>query len=364
MIFLTSLVFSVLFLLIEPALMALAQAIPAVPYSLALAGLNLLVYVVIFFLVRVSRMVFEDSGMGETRVQGVRVRDWLEVNRCRWLNLLGLVGITVGAGLVFSTGRLPLPFWFLYAAIILGLLDVFKRDRLVPLKSNLPVPRFDVIAAEQLSEQAGRKLEFTWRPWPDGGNVLQEFTASFVIDDKAYQKTRKLPRLPTDKLENYLRYVRDEFTESVQQVAAHIRRQSEEKEFTLLQEVGNAVCFTRSIPYARDEDTHNVPDYANYPIETLYETAGDCEDHAILAACLLYYLGHDVGLFFLKFSDSGHIALGYNTKDGAGPFSARASNGTEYYYIETVPTSASEQIGDISEEFLKQIKQCTAIGVE
>ena len=133
---------------------------------------------------------------------------------------------------------------------------------------------------------------------------------------------------------------------------------------SVLQEVGNVVCFTRSIPYATDEETHGVPEYANYPVETLYDKAGDCEDHAILSACLLFYLGHDVGLFFLKFADTAHAAMGYNTKEGSGPFSVRANNGNEYYYVETVPTDDFEQIGEISAGFLRQIEECQVLPVE
>lgn len=344
--------------------MALALMIPSVPYVLALTILNAALYFAILAVVRAYRRFYEDFRVGEIQTQGVQLRDWLEVNRCRWLNVLGLVGISAGAASVFMAGRLPLPFWFLYAAIIVGLLDVIKSNRLVAVKSDFPSPRVDLNTVPPPNEGQGRKVEFRWRPWPDGGGVPQDFTAAFTIDHEAYQQARNLSRLPTDKLENYLQYVRDGFTLSVQQIAALFRRQSEEKEFTVLQEVGNVVCFTRSISYASDEATRGVPEYANYPVETLYDQAGDCEDHAILAACLLYYLGHDVGLFFLEFAEIGHAALGYNTKEGSGPFSTRAKNGNEYYYVETVPTDASEQIGEISVGFLRQIEECQVIPVE
>jgi len=364
MIFLPSLLFALLFLPLEPAFIALAATVPHTPYPLALVGLNVGLYLLIFASLRASRMVYEDFRLGEKQVEGVQLRDWLEVNRCRWLNVLGLVGISAGAVLVFLAGRMPLPFWFLYAAVIIGLLDVMKRKRLVAVRSDLPSPRFDISATTPLGDGQGSKVEFRWHPWPsESGVPAQELAETFVIDQEAYQRARTAPRLPADKLENFRHYVLDEFTQSVQQVAVHFRRQSEQKEFTELEEVGNVVCFTRSIPYASDQDTHGVSDYANYSIETLNDKAGDCEDHAIFAAAILYYLGHDVAFFFLRFTDAGHAALGYNTPKGSGPFSCRANNGNEYYYVETVPTAGFDQIGEISEEFLKNIKECAVIPI-
>jgi len=364
MVFLASLIFCVLFWAVEPGLMAVAKLLPGMPYRISLATLNGGLYGMILLAVRAGRTFYEDFRIGEKEAQGVRVREWLEVNRCRWLNVLGLVGISTGAALVFLTGRLPFAFWFLYAAIIVGLLDVIKRNRLITVKSDFPAPRFDVNAATLLPEGQGRKVEFRWRLWSEAGAPAEDFTASFTIDTKEYQQARDRPRLPADTPENYLSYVRDEFPPSVQQIAAHLRHLSEEREFSVLQEVANVICFVRSIPYAGDEVTHYGAEYIRCPIETLADQVGDCEDHAILAACLLYYLGHDVGLFFLKFAQGDHVAMGCCTREGAGPFSARASNGNEYYYVETVPTSESQQIGEISSEFLQRMTHCQVLPVE
>ena len=344
--------------------MLTARAIPSVPYVAALTVLNAALYFAIFVAVRAGRGVYEDFRLGHFQAQGVPLRDWVEVSRCLWVNILGLAGISVGAALVFLSGRLPIPFWFLYAAIIIGLLDVFKRNRLLAVRTDFPTPRFDLSAVPMPDEKQGRKVEFRWQPWSDSGAIPQHFNAVFWIDPEAYQQARALARLSTAKWENYLEYVRDGFTLSVQQIAAHLRRQSEEKEFSVFEEVGNVVCFTRSIPYASDEQTRGVPEYANYPVETLYDKAGDCEDHAILAACLLFYLGHDVGLFFLRFPDMAHAALGYNTKYGSGPFSAVSKDGKTYYYIETVPTKESEQVGEISAAFLDRIEKSEVFPVQ
>ena len=40
----------------------------------------------------------------------------------------------------------------------------------------------------------------------------------------------------------------------------------------------------------------------------------------------------------------------------SGPFSARDQHGREFYYVETIPTSADERVGDISRAFLADLK--------
>ena len=342
--------------------MGLSPVVPGLPTVAALVGLNLLVYGAVFGLVYVGRKAYRDFSLGDQQAQEVRLADWLEINRCRWLNYLGFAGISVGAFALASAGRLALPFWFLYGAIVVGLLDILKKNRLITMPSDLPAPRFDPSTAT--TGKDGKKVEFAWRAWSADGLAGDEFETSFVISDTEYQKARGQTRYPTSNLENYVRYVQERFGDSIRGVAAYFRQQSEEKEFTAVQELGNVVCFARAIVYADDQVTRGVPDWANYPIETLYDQAGDCEDHAILVASILHYLGHNVALFFLQFEDGAHLALGYEIDGGAGPFSGRARNGRDYFYVETVPTSDAERVGDISEQFLRRIKETTVITVE
>lgn len=53
-------------------------------------------------------------------------------------------------------------------------------------------------------------------------------------------------------------------------------------------------------------------DYVRYPLETLVERNGDCEDFCILAAALMKSIGIDVALIYLPKGDNknAHMALG------------------------------------------------------
>jgi hypothetical protein len=285
------------------------------------------------------------------------------VNSCRWLNLLGLVSVTAGALVLLSKGKLPVPFWFLYGAVVFGLWDVIKQRQLLTFPGDLPVPRLDLEAMRTPTDGAGRKVDFNWSLWETAASGGDSFTAAFTISDSDYSAARGLSRYPVVPVENYARYPREQFSASVQQVAAYFREHSNAHGFSPLMEMANIVCFVRSIRYASDEETRNQPEWANFAVETLYDAAGDCEDHAILAAALLHYLGHSVALFYLDLDDSGHIAIGFECPDGGGAFFASGEDGRTYYYVETVPTSSAERVGDLSAEFLAHLKEWKVISV-
>ncbi len=89
------------------------------------------------------------------------------------------------------------------------------------------------------------------------------------------------------------------------------------------------------VQYKREEG-----EYPKYPLETLIERSGDCEDFSITGAALLYVLGYEVALLHLP----GHMALGIA---GPGDFSGFSIeyNGKQYYYCEM--TAPNTPIGDI-----------------
>ena len=54
--------------------------------------------------------------------------------------------------------------------------------------------------------------------------------------------------------------------------------------------VMNAVAFVQSLPYTSDDVTSGHDEYPRYPLETLVDNGGDCEDTAIFMAALLRLL--------------------------------------------------------------------------
>ena len=62
--------------------------------------------------------------------------------------------------------------------------------------------------------------------------------------------------------------------------------------------------FVQEIPYEEEIDC----EYPQYPIETLVNDKGDCEDKSILCASFLDLLGYNVSLLSLP----NHMAVGVN----------------------------------------------------
>lgn len=82
------------------------------------------------------------------------------------------------------------------------------------------------------------------------------------------------------------------------------------------------VAFVQAIPY----QVHPPDTPPKFPIETVAERKGDCDDKSLLLAALLSRAGYDVALF--NFADDGHMAVGI-ASDSA------TYGQTGYAYIET-----------------------------
>ena len=95
--------------------------------------------------------------------------------------------------------------------------------------------------------------------------------------------------------------------------------------------------FVQSIPYVDDIKSKGIRDYYKYPVETLWEQNGDCEDHAILFASLMKALGYKVVLYHVYVYSGGkmiggHVAAGVAV-EGARGYSTIVDGG-EYFYCE------------------------------
>lgn len=292
----------------------------------------------------------------------------------RWA--IGLSAALVSGSLFYlwRMGHLTPEQWCICGASLMGLLDM--RGVWVPVDwpGQLPQPRFALDTVPDAEGEGGfAPVTITWNPWLPDGREAAPVSATFAISESEYAEARGEPRFPTTPLTHYTRYVTDGVAKkraggvhpvySVLRVARYLRAKSESDRLQQLDELANAVALVRGIPYETDQNTRGVPDWADYPVELLMDIEGDCEDHAILAAAVLWALGHDVGLFFAQLKDSGHVALAYKTDNVAGAFSQVAADGSQYFYVETVPAPSNERVGDMPASFLTDLKETIVIPV-
>ena len=84
-------------------------------------------------------------------------------------------------------------------------------------------------------------------------------------------------------------------------------------------------------------------EYWKFPLETLYDHGGDCEDTSILMAALCKAMGYESSLLLLP----GHMAAGvhFDTDLELGGYYFRNDPQKVYYYCET--TSTGFHVGEI-----------------
>jgi len=106
--------------------------------------------------------------------------------------------------------------------------------------------------------------------------------------------------------------------------------------FSELDKLRFVLKFVQSLTYTADNaTTPSYMEYPRYPVETLFEQRGDCEDTSILLAAILTQMGYDVAIIFFERFD--HMGLGIYV-----PFEEKMygnswiyPDGRRYWYLDT-----------------------------
>jgi len=356
--FCASLIYVVLFPLLAIVADAVASIAPAL-YHVEVAVVLGAAYFAILGLLHLSKACSIDMGSNGRRNHR-RLREVFEACGLEWLNLVGMALVGTIAVMFLLAGMLSYPFWFLFGAIAFGCSDLIRGRQLMDLPNDLRVPRRELELASGRVSEEGKHCEFRWLVWnPELRST--EGKMELVINHDEYRQARNADRFSAANKAEYARYVLEGCTRSVEEAAAVFRSRSKTQNLLAVQEMEDVVCFTRGIRYASDPEMRGVDDWANFPVETLYDQAGDCEDHAILAAAILHLLGHDVALFWLDLGETAHLALGYRAEGFVGGGFSEVAEGKAYYYVETVPAQSGDQVGDMASQFLKDLKSAEVI---
>jgi len=203
-----------------------------------------------------------------------------------------------------------------------------------PILTPTPNPSKPITPSAQSSAILERQYE-----WSFGQSV---WTWSLNISEALYDYYKDSPRPPT---ENYSLYVTNPYDdEYLDKLVQKIKESAVEKGFDEWETMNFAVSFVQSLPYTSDSVTKGYDEYPRYPIETLVDYGGDCEDTAILMAALLNTMGYGVVLLGLP----QHMAVG--VLGGEGIYGTSwTHNGGKYYYLET--TGEGWVVGEIPPEY-------------
>lgn len=182
-------------------------------------------------------------------------------------------------------------------------------------------------------------IEYTWTSYEG----LYYATVSYTIDDGMFQYYRNLPRYYKDK--EYLNYINDPMNDQyISMIADNLTEIGNRRGYSQGELIRETVNFVQSLEYIEDETSTEKKEWPKYPLETLYERSGDCEDFSILLAGILSKMGYGTAL--IKYDD--HMAVGLKS-DMTLSGTAFTYEGNYYYYIET--TNPGWEIGEMPEEY-------------
>lgn len=260
------------------------------------------------------------------------VRNLIRIRGARWIALATLVMCIASLGaLMFygSGGRVLYGVLLPIAAVsFLNAIDVdifpkmLEEEQIAPKLVTLPGPE-----VKELDRDIQKRFA-----WEHKGRTYE---MGLVIRKAMYDDFKSKPRVPSAEWAS--EYVAGGICGEVREVAYRLLQIG--KPYGTYEEVEFVLSFVQqAMTYVKEEE-----EYPRYPVESLVDGGGDCEDYSILGASILKLMGYDVALLFLP----GHAALGVAGAEGVpGVFAEYKDN--RYYYCEM--TAAGWKIGDLPEE--------------
>lgn len=210
-------------------------------------------------------------------------------------------------------------------------------------ETRAPLIYDDRVASYSGDNPEWETMHFEWTS-QDGSHVI---SLDIPVDRQMYLYYKGLQRYYT--MDSMYLYINDENNrEIICSIVDAMRDVANNLSYDDSAVAREIVKFVQDvIEYQYDFDTTGQEEYPRYPIETLYERQGDCEDTSILMAALLKEWGYEVGLLHLP----GHAAVAIRTSDTYNATSYYEINGHRYLFIES--TGSGWSIGEIPDEFIE-----------
>ena len=176
----------------------------------------------------------------------------------------------------------------------------------------------------------------------------KEYQISHNFDPSRYAFYSNQPH-GVKEYRDYMNFITLE-EKDVTAIGAKLKNISKEKEFDTLTEINFFLSFVQSLKYAEDNISAGYGEYPKYPIETLLEQSGDCEDSSALLISLIEPLGYEAALILIPeaWEGYGHAAVGVNMTGASGRYyivNQGEENEMGYYYAET--TALGWKLGEM-----------------
>ena len=168
----------------------------------------------------------------------------------------------------------------------------------------------------------------------------KQYTTTLYIDYSDYKHYKDLTPV-SQRCQDTTNHLRDkQFVtyndKYVLQLASIIKNMT--SGFTDYQRMDFLLSFTQYIEYQSDDVFTGYEEYWKYPVETLYDQGGDCEDTSILFSAIAEAMGYNTSLLLFP----GHMAAGVDLDGNYG--SCFETGGYRFFYCET--TATGYHVGD------------------
>ena len=193
-----------------------------------------------------------------------------------------------------------------------------------------------------LHEYLPRTYSYDWRYGKQWLIFTKEFEFDISVSEDVVASYEKMPK---DKLIS-----RDDL--QLSEVAQIMNQLASAEGYNDADKLMMVISFSRSFNYdytKRDFDKP-LPDWANFPMETIVKKQGLCADSAVMAVALLREMGYDAYYLSGPCSDpsgSWHAIVGIEYVDGItldGTERYTTYNGKKYYYLDATSRDYSGNI--------------------
>jgi len=286
-----------------------------------------------------------------------RAESWLIETRHRvgllWFERLAFLGLSAGAYVCLDKGLASAaPLMLAFGFLVLMASEYEPR----PLSDDLPT--IDPAAGPEASDKPttdatdAELRSFHWSMQRATKTDALDITVAIDPDRVAVMASTNPKRPLGGTYPDWTPWVIAGVTPEVTRAAAEIRSLSNRLGLSRFEETAAVLGFAQSVDYSFDVDSTGEDEYWRYPIETMYEQTGDCEDSSILAASVLVELGHQV----LPLVTKDHAAIAVAAPIGL-PGTYLEHEGQRYYYCET--TAKGFRIGELPADMrLNELRVC------
>ena len=177
---------------------------------------------------------------------------------------------------------------------------------------------------------------------------MVEYQFSYTFDPARYSYYVSQTHEIRD-YKDYLNFVTTSDSELIE-IAGILNNMSSNENFSHLNKINFFLSFTQSLKYSEDNVTAGVGEYPRYPIETLIDQTGDCEDTSALLISLVEILEYNASIILIPeaWDGYGHAAVGIDVTGAEGVhyvLNEGESDEISYYYAET--TAPGWRLGEM-----------------